>query len=296
MKTLRDRFADRTKLTAWYFADALAKAHMPAILAAAQVRDISRRDIVEHGISIVSARQLIKELKHVGLLNPSGKTMYGKPAQTYHAPQNIELVFDARKKSLELLTEDRGNVFRDSMILCKNSAGSRIDWSNATPPNVTLSLDSLTQIYHVLHLRILAAAANCAKDAHNISKNTDIPITSCYRALNNLKQNGLVFTVDSFLTREGKRKNLLTSNVNRIDIRIHGGDYVVKIDLTYGTPLVFRQYFVRQPVTETQPNVLSHGPIEEELGQTPPAQIRATGGLAELIAAGLGLLAENFSE
>jgi DNA-binding Lrp family transcriptional regulator len=75
--------------------------------------------------------------------------------------------------------------------------------------------------------RIFLAAIPKSKSVEDISKECDIPLSTCYRRVHEMVEGGAVIVERIVVTTDGKKFELYRSAYRRLDIRFEGGQIVV---------------------------------------------------------------------
>jgi len=73
-------------------------------------------------------------------------------------------------------------------------------------------------------LRILHTVRDTAKNAQEISRGADVPLSSVYRKLSTLKSAGLAFVKSIEITQEGKRQDLYLAAVTEVRVGLAGDE------------------------------------------------------------------------
>jgi DNA-binding Lrp family transcriptional regulator len=83
-------------------------------------------------------------------------------------------------------------------------------------------------------LKILYATNDRARSITQLSEDFDIPITACYRRIENLRDKGLVFEDGTKISEKGRRIKLYRSAVSKIDVHFENGKMVFEISTEDG--------------------------------------------------------------
>jgi hypothetical protein len=91
----------------------------------------------------------------------------------------------------------------------------------------------LTAIADEYSRKILMSTSDEALSALDLSKNSEIPITTVYRRIEDLVQAGLLGAVRSDRTTDGKWYDLYRSLLDRIDISFKDGSMQIEVEINY---------------------------------------------------------------
>jgi DNA-binding Lrp family transcriptional regulator len=83
-------------------------------------------------------------------------------------------------------------------------------------------------------LKILYATNDRPMSITQLSEDFDIPITACYRRIENLRDTGLVYEDGSEVSEKGRKIKLYKSSVTKIDVRFENGKMVFEISTDDG--------------------------------------------------------------
>jgi DNA-binding Lrp family transcriptional regulator len=83
-------------------------------------------------------------------------------------------------------------------------------------------------------LKILYATNDKPRSITQLSEDFDIPITACYRRIENLRNSGLVFEEGTEVSEKGRRIKLYRSSVSKIDVRFENGKMIFEISTDDG--------------------------------------------------------------
>jgi len=89
----------------------------------------------------------------------------------------------------------------------------------------------LTAIADEYSRKILMSTRDVAVSALDLSRNSEIPITTVYRRIEGLVQAGLLGAVKSGRTADGKWYDLYRSLLNRIDISFVDGSMHIEVEI-----------------------------------------------------------------
>lgn len=78
--------------------------------------------------------------------------------------------------------------------------------------------------------QILASIISTAKTIEEISEETKIPLSSCYKIIRELEENKIASRCKSIVTGKGKKSGLYVSNVRNATIRFVSGDLSVDLE------------------------------------------------------------------
>ncbi|MFX0015054.1 MAG: helix-turn-helix domain-containing protein [Promethearchaeota archaeon] len=76
---------------------------------------------------------------------------------------------------------------------------------------------------------ILALMASQPLSAMDIAKETDIPISSVYRRISQLEEQGLIGLDRTIITPEGKSFNKYKASFSQVTIKFMDGDFLVEV-------------------------------------------------------------------
>jgi len=79
--------------------------------------------------------------------------------------------------------------------------------------------------------KILLSTLDAAKSVEELSHTLEIPISTAYRRVNEMRQVGLLTVEKTILTDEGKKFELYRSSFRGINLRLEKGEIVVDVDL-----------------------------------------------------------------
>lgn len=84
-------------------------------------------------------------------------------------------------------------------------------------------------------IRILSATREKGKTVRELSRDLDVPIATCYRRVKELLDASLLKNEEKRLTAEGKRANVLRSNVSSVEVSFKFEDQKLKVAIeTFG--------------------------------------------------------------
>ncbi len=83
-------------------------------------------------------------------------------------------------------------------------------------------------------LKILYATNDKPRSITQLSEDFDIPITACYRRIEDLRARGLVFEEGTQVSEKGRRIKLYKSSISKIDVHFQNGKMVFEISTDDG--------------------------------------------------------------
>ncbi len=89
-------------------------------------------------------------------------------------------------------------------------------------------------------LKILYATNDKPRSITQLSEDFDIPITACYRRIEDLRARGLVFEEGTQVSEKGRRIKLYKSSVSKIDVHFQNGKMVFEISTDDGERMARR--------------------------------------------------------
>ena len=104
-----------------------------------------------------------------------------------------------------------------------------------------LAKNTASAVSDDLSKRILAAAVSCGKTALEISVEQAIPLSSCYRRIRELVEQGLLLVERVVVTSDGKRYALYRSSFRTVEMLADFSEVSVSAELNAEVAEKFRQ-------------------------------------------------------
>ena len=105
----------------------------------------------------------------------------------------------------------------------------------------TLAKNTASAISDELSRRILMAAVSCGKTAQEISVEQALPLSSCYRRIRELVEQGLLLVERAVVTADGKRYALYRSSFRTVEMVADFSEVSVSAELNAEVAEKFRQ-------------------------------------------------------
>jgi hypothetical protein len=105
----------------------------------------------------------------------------------------------------------------------------------------TLARNTASAVSDELSRKVLAAATSCGKTAREISVEQAVPLSSCYRRMRELVEQGLLLVERVVVTADGKRYALYRSSFRTVEMLADSGEVSVSAELNSEVAEKFRQ-------------------------------------------------------